>query len=292
MLKSMTGFGRASKIVDGREVTVEIKSVNHRYFEFYAKVPRVYGFLDDKMKSFISEYVKRGKVELYISVVNTLRGDSDVAVNLPLAKKYKDALDKLSTELSIENDMTISMLSRFSDIFVITKSEDDEDEILSAVKTVAAEAVVKYNEMRSREGEKLFDDLLLRIENIEKCLAEIEKIAPQRIQNYRTKLYDKIREVVADCDIDENRVLTEVALLSEKIAVDEETVRLASHIEQFKAFINSDEPIGRKMDFLVQELNREANTIGSKANDINISTQVVEIKSDIEKIREQIQNIE
>ncbi len=292
MIKSMTGFGRASRILDGREITVEIKSVNHRYFEFYAKIPRVYGFLDDKMKSFVSESVKRGKVELYISIVNIAQGDSEVLINKPLAAKYKKALDDLSAELSIENDITTSVLCRFSDIFVITKSEEDEEVILEAVKAVSAEAIVKYNEMRLREGEKLYDDLLFRIESIESCLKEIERIAPMRVENYRTKIHDKIKVVLAESDIDEARVLTEVALLSEKIAVDEETVRLASHIEQFKSFLSSNEPIGRKMDFLVQELNREANTIGSKANDINISTQVVEIKSEIEKIREQIQNIE
>ncbi len=292
MLKSMTGFGRASKIINGREITVEIKSVNHRYFEFYAKVPRVYGFLDEKMKSFIGEYVRRGKVELYISITNIERGDSEVLINLPLAKKYKDAIDALSNNLSIENDMTTSSLTRFSDIFVITKSEEDEGEIIDAVKTVATEAVLKFNDMRGREGEKLYNDLVFRVDNIEKRLKEIEDIAPLRAQNYRAKLYEKIKEVLAEQDIDDNRVLTEVAFFSEKIAVDEETVRLASHIEQFRSFIASDEPIGRKMDFLVQELNREANTIGSKANDINISTHVVEIKSEIEKIREQIQNIE
>lgn len=292
MIKSMTGFGRVQQTVNQMSVTVEIKSVNHRYFEFSARVPRGYGFLEEKLKTFFNKGISRGKVDCFVQIENLEDEDVTVDVNHSLAKGYVDALHEIADRYNLRNDISLATLSRYSDIFVIHKNEADEEKIWDAVKAAAEGALERFIEMRAKEGERLFADLNSKADTILDCVAFVEERSPQTVREYNEKLKAKITEVLQDKQIDEQRILTEAAIFAEKIAVDEETVRLRSHIQQFREFLNTDEPIGRKMDFLVQEMNREANTIASKAQDIEIAKKVIIIKSEIEKIREQIQNIE
>lgn len=293
MIKSMTGFGRATKIFSNKEVTVEIRSVNHRYFEFSARVPRVYSYLEERLKSYLKSTISRGKVEVSV-IIAAVEGEttSVVKINQGLAKEYLNALKSLSEELQVKNDVTVSQLARFSDIFTVTRAEDDEEDIWRMVEETASEAVKKFVTMRSVEGEKMEQDLLNRLDNIAKWVEQVEIQSPKTLENYRSRLKAKMDEILGNNTIDEARILAEAAIFADKIAVDEETVRLRSHIKQFKDILKVDEPVGRKLDFLVQEFNRETNTIGSKAQDVEVARIVVDIKSEIEKIREQIQNIE
>ena len=293
MINSMTGYGRAQQIVGPREIGVEIRSVNHRYFEFSARVPRSYGYLEEKLKGFVHGFVGRGKVEVSVSVV-TLEGlAAEVQINHALAGSYLAALRGLGEELGLADDVTLTSLARFSDIFTVRRSEADEEEIWAAVRGVAREAMERYAGMRGAEGAKLENDVRARLDAIEGYVARVEARSPQVVEQYRQRLYCRLQEVLADTQADESRIITEAAIFAEKTAVAEETVRLGSHIAQMRGFLaDADEAVGRKLDFLVQEMNRETNTIGSKAQDIEIQRTVVEMKSEIEKIREQIQNIE
>lgn len=292
MVKSMTGYGRHQELIDGMDITVEIKSVNHRYFDFSSRTPRTYGFLDEKLKSYVQSRVSRGKIECYASV-NNLEDDSVIVeVNKSLAKGYVDAYKAISEEFGIENNVNAGQIARFSDVLVIRKEEADEEKIWNAVKAVAEKAVDKFIAMRETEGEKLRDDIVSRAELILSRVEYVEKRSPETVKEYTEKLLARMKEVLGDVSVDETRILTEAAIYADKIAVAEETVRLRSHIDQLKDFFNSEEAIGRKMDFLVQEINREANTIGSKASDVEIARCVLDIKSEVEKIREQVQNIE
>ncbi|MBO5384080.1 MAG: YicC family protein [Ruminococcus sp.] len=292
MIKSMTGYGRAQQIIDGRDILVEIRSVNHRYFEFSSRVPRAYGYLDEKLKSFLQGKVNRGKVEIAVTI-NIIEGkDALIKVNKSIAKGYIDALREVNEELQLRDDLSLSNLLRFPDTFNIQKNVDDEEEIWSAVSEVASEALEKFISMREAEGQRLKKDVLTRSGYILENVAKVEKFSPETVENYRNRLYQKLKEVLESTDIDTQRILTEAAIFADKIAVDEETVRLRSHVSQLEGLFDSDEAIGRKLDFIVQEMNREVNTIGSKCQDVNITKIVVEMKSEIEKIREQIQNIE
>jgi len=292
MIKSMTGYGRAQITVEDMSVTVEIKSVNHRYFEFSARIPRAYGFLEEKLKSHLQQLISRGKVDCYVQIEALESDDVTVKVNHSLAKGYVDALKELAERYNLSDDISVSTLSRYSDVFSIHKNEADEEKIWNAVKETADVACAKFIEMRAIEGEKLKADLTEKIDVIADNVTFIEKRSPETVKEYHEKLRAKMAELLQDVHIDEQRILTESAIFAEKIAVDEETVRLRSHLQQFTQFLEADGPIGRKMDFLVQEMNREANTIGSKSQDIEIAKKVIAIKSEIEKIREQIQNIE
>lgn len=294
MIKSMTGYGRAQDTIDSISITVELKSVNHRYFEFNSRVPRNYGFLEEKLKSYVSSRVSRGKVECYVSVENLEDDNVEILVNHSLASSYLSALRELAerNELNLRDDLALSSLARYNDIFTVHKTEADEDKIWNAVKTVAETAVTKFIEMRQDEGEKLKNDVLSRIDIILAKVEEIELRSPQTVKEYNDKLLSRINEYLSNVQVDEQRLLTECAIFADKVAVAEETVRLRSHIDQLRQFMDSSESIGRKIDFLVQEMNREANTIGSKAQDVTIARNVIDIKSEIEKIREQIQNIE
>lgn len=288
----MTGYGRAQQIIDGRDILVEIRSVNHRYFEFSSRVPRAYGYLDEKLKSFLQGKVNRGKVEIAVTI-NIIEGkDALIKVNKSIAKGYIDALREVNEELQLRDDLSLSNLLRFPDTFNIQKNVDDEEEIWNAVSEVASEALEKFISMREAEGQRLKKDVLTRSGYILENVAKVEKFSPETVENYRNRLYQKLKEVLESTDIDTQRILTEAAIFADKIAVDEETVRLRSHVSQLEGLFDSDEAIGRKLDFIVQEMNREVNTIGSKCQDINITKIVVEMKSEIEKIREQIQNIE
>ncbi|MBE6838237.1 MAG: YicC family protein [Ruminococcus sp.] len=292
MIKSMTGYGRGQINTNGRDILVEIRSVNNRYYDFNAKFPRVYGYLEEKLKSFLQGSISRGKVEVAVSIFNNENKEQEIEVNREVAKGYIKALRDVNTELGLDDDLTLSGVARFPDVFNVKKVIEDEDFIWSMVKEAAEIAVEKFVSMRETEGQKMKDDICSRLDYILELVSKVEEQSPKTTENYRNKLYAKMKDILGDKNIDESRILMEAAIFSEKIAVDEETVRLRSHISQFKELLESAEPIGRKLDFLVQEMNREANTTGSKAQDIEVTRIVVDIKSEIEKIREQIQNIE
>ena len=292
MIKSMTGYGKSEQTIDSLNVTVEIKSVNHRYFEFSARVPREYGFLEEKLKKYCNSLITRGKVECYVSVEDLEEREMEVNVNETLAAGYVKALKELSERFGLKDDISAVTLSRYPDVITLHKASEDEERIWNAVKTVAETAVSKFIEMRETEGSKLRGDILSRADYIIECVEFIEGRSPETVREYNEKLKQRMKELLGDAAVDEQRLLNEAAIYADKIAVDEETVRLRSHISQLREFMNSSEAIGRKLDFLVQEFNREANTIASKANDYTIAQLVVDIKKKNEKIREQIQNIE
>lgn len=292
MIKSMTGYGREQTTVDNIDILVEIRSVNNRYYDFTARVPRAYGYLEEKLKSFLQSSISRGKVEVCVSVFNNNNADEKIEVNMSVANGYVNALRKANEELQLKDDITLSQICRFPDAFSVQKIEEDEEMIWNSVKSVAEVAVGKFVSMRETEGGKISEDLSLKLDGIEKMVLQIEERSPEVTENYKNRLFARLSDILSDNNIDEQRILLEAAIFSEKTAVDEETVRLRSHISQFRQFLKSDEPVGRKLDFLVQEMNREINTIGSKSQDLNITRIVVDVKSEIEKIREQIQNIE
>ena len=288
----MTGYGRAEETIRGHHVTVEIKSVNHRYFEFGCRTPRGYAFLDDKIKTYLQSRLSRGKVDVYVSVETLEDAPVEVLVNHSLAEGYVKALQEISERYALRNDLTAMGLSRYPDLFSVHKTPENEEEIWSAVSQVLAAATDRFLEMRRQEGERMKADVLGRAARIMELVTEIEQRSPESVSEYEQKLRQKIQEMLGDTQVDEQRLLTETAIFADKVAVAEETVRLRSHFEQMKAMLSSDEAVGRKLDFLVQEMNREANTIGSKCCDASIAYKVVDIKAEIEKIREQIQNIE
>lgn len=292
MIKSMTGYGRAEETVDSMNIVVEIKSVNHRYFEFFAKVPRVYSFLEEKLKAFTNSLVSRGKIECYVSIECLEDSETQIVVNKALAEGYLNAVKTLAEDYSIDGTISAMTLSRYPDVLSVHKAADDEEKIWNAVKVVAKDAIDKFINMRQVEGEKLKADVLSRADYIIECVEFVEERSPQTVKEYNEKLKVRIQELIGDAAVDEQRLLNEAAIYADKIAVAEETVRLRSHISQLRTFLEADEAIGRKLDFLVQEINREANTIGSKAQDVEIAKRVISIKAEVEKIREQIQNIE
>ena len=292
MIRSMTGFGRNQQTIDGMNITVEMKSVNHRYFDFFCRVPRTYGFLEEKLKSHIQSRVSRGKLECYVQIESLDTEDCIVEVNHSLASGYIKALKEIAERYELKDDITVSNVARYHDIFSVRKDEADEDKIWAAVQTVTDAALASFISMREKEGEKLREDILSRCALIIENVEFIEQRSPQTVIEYNAKLLERMRTVLEDVQVDEQRLLTEAAIYSDKIAVAEETVRLRSHIAQMHEFMDSEIAIGRKMDFLVQEFNREANTIGSKAQDVEIAKKVIDIKAEVEKIREQVQNIE
>jgi len=292
MLRSMTGFGRERAAFEEREILVEIRSVNHRFYEFTARTPRAYGYLDEKLKSLLGGKITRGKVEVSVYIYNKEGVNADITVNKEIAHGYLDALRAAAPELEVEDDLKLSDIMRLSDLFTVVKTQENEEQVWEQVKQTAERALEKFVEMREVEGVKMHDDIASRLGFIEQMVKSVEERSPKVNDLYREKLYAKLTELLKDRNIDDSRVLTEAAIFSEKTAVDEETVRLHSHIAQFRTLINSSEPVGRKLDFLVQEMNREVNTTGSKCSDLEITKTVVDLKSEIEKIREQIQNVE
>ena len=291
-MKSMTGYGRARQVLHGRTVTVELRAVNHRYLDCTVKAPRQFGFLDDAVKKAAAARIARGKTEIYVSVETDEGGDLSVTVNHALAERYLTALRELSEKYGLRDDVTVMSLAKMPDVLGSERIEQDADELTQDVLTVFSEACDGFDQMREREGEKLAEDVRSRAAVIETLVTEVEKRSPERVAEYREKLLARMREVLESTDVDETRIVTEAAIYADKTAVDEETVRLRSHLQQLDGMLNEEKPVGRKLDFLVQEMNREANTIGSKANDVSMAQTVVNIKSEIEKIREQIQNIE
>lgn len=292
MIRSMTGYGRHQQQLDGWDVTVELKSVNHRFFEYSSRLPRTCGFLDDKLKSFLQQHIARGKVEVYVSLDAVETADSRVEVNLPLAQAYRDALRMMAETLEVRDDCSAMGLSRFSDVLTVRKNEAAEDAIWHVVQETAAVALEKFIAMREREGERLREDVLSRRAFLLERVAMVEERSPQTVREHMEKITERMRELLGTATVDEQRLLTEAALFADKIATAEETVRLRSHLDQLEQLVSGSESVGRKLDFLVQEINRETNTIGSKAQDLQLAQVVVDMKAEIEKIREQIQNIE
>lgn len=292
MIRSMTGYGRAQEIRNGKDITVEIRSVNHRYFEFSARVPRGCGYLEDKLKGLVQTAASRGKVEAAVLLQTVDSPDTQVVVNTALAREYLDALRGMGEELGLADDLTLSRVARLGDIFTLRRGPEDEDKLWEDVSAVAQKAAEKFVEMRRAEGAKLREDILNRLAAIEEKVGLVERRSPQTVAEYRQKLTARMEELLGKAGVEPQRILAEAAIVADRWAVDEETVRLRSHIGQLRTVLDAPEAVGRKLDFLVQEMNREANTIGSKAQDVAIAQVVVDIKSEIEKIREQIQNIE
>lgn len=292
MIRSMTGFGRAQISVEGYNITAEIRSVNNRYFDFSAKMPRTFSFLEEKVKNLLSTEISRGKVECALQIETTADESVIVSVNEPLAAGYIKAVEEISEKFNVKNDLTALSVARFSDVLSITKAPVDEDDLWQKVQVAVKEALSQFIAMRETEGEKLKKDVLSRADTIIENVAYIEERSPETVKAYSEKLLERMKTVLGDTQVDESRILTEAAIYADKVAVAEETVRLRSHIDQLHSMLDSSEAVGRKLDFLVQEINREANTIGSKAQDVDIARRVIDIKAEVEKIREQIQNIE
>ena len=292
MVKSMTGYGRAREMRNGRDITVEVRSVNNRYLDCTVKMPRAYIFAEDRMKARVQQAISRGKVDVFVTIDASAADAAVVAVNEPLARGYYDALTRLKTMFDLSGDITPEVLAKFPDVLAVTKAEEDVEAIAADICAVLDDALAEYNAMRAVEGEKLAADVAGRITTIEAVVGKVEERSPQTVAAYRQRLEAKMQEVLQSTTIDESRILTEAAIFADKIAVDEETVRLRSHIAQLQAMLVSGEPVGRKLDFLIQEVNRECNTIGSKCNDLTIAQDVVNMKAEVEKIREQVQNME
>ena len=292
MLRSMTGFGRGEDTIGGRHIVFEIKSVNHKYFEFNSRIPRGYLFLEDKLKAYIQGKISRGKVDVFLQIETLEETDVQVLVNHSLASAYVTALQELKERYQLPDEPSLALLSKYSDIFSVHKAPEDEDAVWEAVRQVADQAIASFLKMREAEGARLKADILEKAGEIVALVDQVERHTPETVEHYRERLKAKIEELLQDNRFDEQRVLTEAAIFADKVAVDEETVRLRSHFQQLQRLVDSDGPVGRKIDFLVQEMNREANTIGSKSVNSQIAYLVVDIKALIEKIREQVQNVE
>ncbi len=290
MIRSMTGYGRAGQVRNRREITVELRSVNNRYLDCAVKMPHLYLFAEEALKKAVQRRVSRGKVDVFITVDASAADTVTAKVNRELAAQYAAALRELSE--IVGTDLTGQLLTRFPDALTVTKDESDAEAVTADLCAVLEEALEAFQAMRVKEGEKLAEDIGARLDTIERLTAQVEARSPETVREYREKLFRRMREVLEDSAIDEQRILMEAALYADKVAVDEETVRLRSHVSQLREMLSSDAPQGRRMDFLIQELNREANTIGSKCVDTAIARIVVELKAEIEKIREQTQNIE
>lgn len=288
----MTGYGRHEAVLHGRTLGIEIKSVNNRYLDCNVRLPRVYICAEDGVQRLVKQTISRGKVDVYVNLENNAEDAVTVTVNQPVAAGYLAALRSMAETFALEPDISISLLSRFPDVFKVDKVPEDLEALTADIHAVTQAALQDFDAMRSREGEKLAADLLGRLTTLEQFTRQVEERSPQTVADYRARLTAKLQEVLADRQLDESRVLTEAAIFADKVAVDEETVRLRSHIAQFREMLAGGSPIGRKLDFLIQEMNRETNTIGSKCNNLEISTIVVNMKAEIEKMREQVQNIE
>lgn len=292
MIKSMTGYGSAKGTVEGLEISVELKSVNNRYLDTSVRLPRSFLFAEEAIKSRVQTHISRGKVDLFISVDSSAAGDMTVKVNEPLLKGYIEAINHISAEYSLPNDVSALSVSRLPDVLAVEKKDADSEMLSAGICSIVEQALCDFDSMRVREGDKLREDVLQKLNVIDSLVTVVEKETPKTVAEYRSRLEQKMAELLGTSGIDESRIIAEAAIFADHIAVDEETVRLRSHMSQMRTMLNGKSPIGRKMDFLIQEFNREANTIGSKCQNSDIAHVVVDLKSEIEKIREQIQNIE
>lgn len=292
MIKSMTGFGRCEVLKDSRKFTVELKSVNHRYLDVNIRMPKKLNFFETSIRTLLKSYADRGKVDIFITYEDLSQSQVSVKYNAALAAEYLKYLNQMAEEFSLDNDVRVSTLSRYPEVFTMEECSEDEDELWNGLKEALEGALSQFVEMRTKEGERLKEDILLKLDLLSEQIRFIEERSPQIIAEYRTKLEEKMRELLEDTQIDDNRIAAEVILFADKICTDEEVVRLKSHIQHMKETLEESNGIGRKLDFIAQEMNREANTILSKANDLDISNRAISLKTEIEKIREQIQNIE
>ena len=292
MIKSMTGYGGAKGSAEGLSVSIELKSVNNRYLDVSVKLPRTLLFAEEPIKAAVGRHISRGKVDVFVTVDASASDDMEVRVNEPLLRGYVEALNAAAEKYGLQNDLTLMSVCRLPDVLSTDRREIDNSALMSGLGEILERALCEYDAMRLREGEKLRDDVLSRLDEISRLTGIVEENAPKTVEEYRARLEQKLQEVLGSTNIDESRILTEAAIFADKIAVDEETVRLRSHLSQLRGLCKGDSPAGRKMDFLIQELNRESNTIGSKCQNADIAHVVVELKAEIEKIREQIQNVE
>lgn len=291
-MKSMTGYGRGRASADGRDIVVEVRAVNHRYLDVSVKAPRSYGFLEEALKKQASARMNRGKVDILVSVNETGARQTTVALDLALARQYLDALNELRDALHLHDDVSVMNLARLPDVLTSERAEVDAEELTKAVCAVFGQAADVFDAMREHEGSRMAADITGRMQAIRALVGQVEVRSPERVEAYRARLQKRMQEILGDNTADPQRILTEAAIFADKTAVDEETVRLRSHLDQLEQMLADAQPVGRKMDFLVQEMNREANTIGSKANDTQTARLVIDLKAEIEKIREQVQNIE
>jgi uncharacterized protein (TIGR00255 family) len=291
-MKSMTGYGRAKGFAGETEITIELKSVNNRFFETSLRVPRIYNFAENAIKKKLQEGVSRGKIDYSLTYQRTEGSDTKVSVDTGLVEEYLNAIKSASKKLGLKNNIKADNLFRIPEAFILTKKEENTETAEKAILEITAEALKNYNDMRKAEGERLKSDLAARLDHIAELSEKIEKQNADTVKEHTERLYEKLKELVGDRNIDDARVLTEAAIFADKVCINEEAVRLRSHVVQFKEIMELDEPVGKKLDFLTQELNREANTTGSKCQDSNITQMVIELKAEIEKIREQVQNIE
>ena len=292
MIKSMTGYGRAVETVNGREFTVELRSVNNRYLDCSARLPRMLSFAEDAVKQAVKGSISRGKVDVFITVRSEAGDEVQVTLNKAVLQSYLTAMHQMVDEFGVQDDISVSAVSRLPEVFVIEKPQVDEDQLMADLMSVVSKALEGYDAMRQTEGEALDRDLRSRGQTILELVSQVEAGNSKTVSDYRLRLEAKIKEVLANTAIDESRILTEAAIFADKVAVDEETVRLRSHLKQMNTMLSNGGTVGRKLDFLLQEMNREANTIGSKCTDVNLARIVVDIKAELEKIREQTQNIE
>ena len=292
MVKSMTGYGRCVETVNGREFTVEVRSVNNRYLDCTVKLPRSLTFAEETVKQAVKAAISRGKVDVFITVRSEGGMEAKITLNTAMVEGYLAAMKQMVSDYGVTDDISVSLLSRMNDVFSVEREEVDEDQLRADLMGVVGKALESYNAMRCTEGKALENDLRSRGETILALVAQVEAGNAQTVVDYRTRLYNKLQEVLANTSIDESRILTEAAIFADKVAVDEETVRLRSHLQQMNAMLTSGGAIGRKLDFLLQEMNRETNTIGSKCSDVRLARIVVDMKAELEKIREQTQNIE
>lgn len=288
----MTGYGRAEQTLHDRKITVELRSVNNRYLDCSVRMPRLYLFAEDAIKTKVQKSISRGKVDVFITLDASGAEQMNVSVNRPVADGYYSALKELAQTYGLQDDISVSLLSRFQDVLLVEKAEEDAEAVAQDICAVLDQALADFDQMRTREGQRLADDITTRATAIENLVSVVEERSPQTVSEYRTRLENRMKEVLENTQIDPARILTEAAIFADKVAVDEETVRLRSHISQLREMLSKGGATGRKLDFLIQEFNREANTIGSKCSDIEIARHVVDIKAEIEKIREQVQNIE
>lgn len=292
LVKSMTGYGRFEGVFGNKRVMAEIRSVNHRYAEYNIRIPRYYGFLEEKVRGVVSDCISRGKVDVTIIMESYGDTDKQVVLNEPLAENYIESLRYLREKLKLADDISVSTVAHFSDIFLVERKEEDAEEIWQAVLAALRPALEQFMAMRKREGARLYEDLKSRSKVLLEMVKAIEQRSPECVFEYRQKLEARLREMLEGANIDESRLLTEAAIFADKIAVNEETVRIKSHLAELESVLDAEEPAGRKLDFVIQELNREINTISSKANDLTVAKMVIAFKAELEKMREQVQNIE
>ena len=292
MIKSMTGYGRAKELFDAHEITVEVRSVNNKFLDVAVKMPRSYIFAEDALKGCVQKSTTRGKVDVFVTVKDGEKHNVVIDVNRPVLEGYLAAFKVMYDQYGVSDNIAATSLAKLPDVITVTEEEEDLEQLQKQLCAVSEKALEEHSAMRSREGEKLFEDIAGRLDTVEKLVSRVEERSPQTVEEYRNKLLARMQEVLGSTGIEESRILTEAAIFADKVAVAEETVRLRSHISQMRQMAESEEPVGRKMDFLIQEMNREANTIGSKGSDIEIARIVVELKSEIEKMREQVQNVE